>query len=60
MEKYGFKWDSISVSEIDKYHGKKDIMCLCGDESFFIEKTDVKPDYIRFDFVINGQWYIKD
>lgn len=34
-------------------------MCLTEDDCFFIETTDVTPDYVRFDMLLHGKWYIK-
>lgn len=59
IQKFGFSWEKIEVKEINSYLGLNDIMSLCGKDFFFIEKTDVPPDYIRFDFFIKGKWYIK-
>lgn len=58
---YGFNWKRIHVSDIFKHIGRSDIMCMSEEEEevFFIEKTDVPPDYIRFDFIVSGYWYIK-
>lgn len=56
---FGFVWREISADYIKKCLGKDDLMCKYDDEFFFIEKTDVPPDYIRFDFLIKGSWYIR-
>lgn len=51
-------WRRINLKDIEYYLNKKAIKWTNGDKLFIIEPTDKLPDFLAFETLTTGSWYV--
>lgn len=51
-------WRRIKINDVEYYLNKKTIKWVNGDKLFIIEPTDKLPDFLAFETLISGVWYV--